>query len=80
MLGYISPLEFDVNKLKDIVKQNGRLAFSLDDENWLTEESTPEEFARKATEAITRSMTSNLDIFVNEEDYYCVDELEVEQD
>jgi len=76
-LGYISPMEFDVNKLKEIVEKNGRLAFSLDDNNWLTKESSSEEFARKATEAITRSMTSNLDVFINEDDYYRVEEFEL---
>jgi len=73
-LGYISPLEFDVDKLKEIVEENGKLSFSIEDDNWLTKSSSTEEFAKKATEAITKSMTSNLNVFINENDFYSVEE------
>ena len=73
-IGSISPLECDVEKLKEIAKNNGRLCFSIDDkqENWLTPEGASEEFAARATEAIINSINGTFKIYVNEKDFYKV--------
>jgi hypothetical protein len=76
-LGYLSPIDCDVEKLNKILKNKGRMCFVNEQQDnnpkkWLAPDISSEELAQKVSETIINSINDSFKIYVSDEDFYKV--------